>query len=109
MTDKFIPFNPETAKNGAVTYYSGNHDWSYIYIGPCVDKTDAYVAYNPRDKSYSFCWNKEMLVKAPKKTVWVNIYTCGTAYHYPTEDKARQAYKGLQHIGTYPLEIDDVA
>ena len=115
MADKFLPFNPETAKNGDVTYYSGNHDWSCIYIGPCVDKKDAYVSYNPRDESYGFCWNKAMLVKAPKKIVWVNLVKHGLCGIESSVFDCEKIAKGMaskyagDYLGTFPIEIDDVA
>ena len=106
MTDKFIPFNPETAKNGDTVYAFGNTCRSYIYVGPCPNKVDSYVVLNPRDNHYGVCWHYELTVKAPKKTVWVNVYQDGTDYHHETKAKADQAIKNINFIGTYPLEID---
>ncbi len=110
MTDKFIPFNPETAKNGDTVYAFGNTCRSYIYVGPCPNKVDSYVVLNPRDNHYGVCWHYELTVKAPKKTVWVNVYgNTTTGLVYPTEQDAISQRLQGNYTGTYPLEIDDVA
>lgn len=111
MTDKFIPFNPETAKNGDTVYAFGNTCRSYIYVGPCPNKVDSCVVLNPRDNHCGVCWHYELTVKAPKKTVWVNVYSDSVkCFRYDSEDEAkRNAIKMEIYVGTYPLEIDDVA
>lgn len=113
MTDKFIPFNPETAKNGDTVYY--------------IDNRFLFVGVNPKYRGECFLIqpggtlilanNSGVTVKAPKKAVWVNLikYHPGDAmmyaYVYESEKQAKEELKShMGHcIGTYPLEIDDVA
>lgn len=109
MTDKFTPFNPETAKNGDTVYAFGNTCRSYIYVGPCPNKVDSYVVLNPRDNHYGVCWHYELTVKAPKKTVWVNVYKDGTAVWWPSKKDALLFADKDKLVDMYPLEIDDVA
>lgn len=115
MTDKFIPFNPETAKNGDTVYAFGNTCRSYIYVGPCPNKVDSYVVLNPRDNHYGVCWHYELTVKAPKKTVWVNLVKYGLCGIESSVFACEKIAKGMaskyagDYLGTFPLEIDDVA
>ena len=102
MSDKFIPFNPETAKNGDVVYV--NKRKPYTYIGKDALNINASVIQN--EDGYGWDYHNCLTVKAPKKTVWVNVYQDGTDYHHETKAKADQAIKNINFIGTYPLEID---
>ena len=112
MTDKFIPFNPETAKNGDIVYTSNNK--KVTYVGP--DPTVKDVSVIKHTVGYGWDYNVNLTVKAPKKAVWVNVYKVMGVYEtyvHNSEDIAAQTAKWdsgcKQHIGTYQLEIDDVA
>ena len=111
MTDKFIPFNPETAKNGDTVYVYKRKP--YTYIGKDAYNKNASVIQN--EDGYGWDYNNDLTVKAPKKTVWVNIYNGlngdDVGYYYNTKEEAIKASspKERSYIGTYPLEIDDVA
>lgn len=109
MTDKFIPFNPETAKNGDIVYTSNNK--KVTYVGP--DPTVRDVSVIKHTGGYGWDYNVNLTVKAPKKTVWVSVYNYKgklEAYVHDTEDKAKEELdKNRYFVGTYPLEIDDVA
>ena len=112
MTDKFIPFNPETAKNGDIVYI-GSRNKKYRFIGNDVVRPNCVVVYAP-DIGYGWENISSLTVKAPKKTVWVNVYMrkdTMLVYAHVMESLAL-ASKELtdeKYIGTYPLEIDDVA
>ena len=110
MTDKFIPFNPETAKNGD-TVYGCYSKAEFVYIGPTpINGHSSFViVYDVANELYKAMPFDNLRIKAPKKTVWVNVYKDGTDYHHETKAKADQSIKNINFIGTYPLEIDDVA
>ena len=113
MTNKFIPFNPETAKNGDTVYVYKRKP--YTYIGKDAYNKNASVIQN--EDGYGWDYNNDLTVKAPKKTVWVNVYkqnaASGYVIHYYRHEQEAAKYQGARHmctfIGTYPLEIDDVA
>ena len=108
MTDKFLPFNPETAKNGDTVYYIGGSFW-FVGINPkCPNEC---ILIRPGG-SPIIAVNSGVTIKAPKKTVWMNVYGDDLAcYWYPTEKIAKDYADTAStwYIGTYPLEIDDVA
>lgn len=113
MTDKFIPFNPETAKNGDIVYgcYSKAE---FIYVGPTpIRGHDKFViVYDVANELYKAMPSDNLRITVPKKTVWINVYSKGIpCFYYETEraatDNANKEAK--TYIGTYPLEIDDVA
>jgi len=116
MTDKFIPFNPETAKNGDIVYgkLTGH---KYLYVGEHPAFPDRVVTYKASERRLGFELPENLEVKAPKKTVWVNVYKSpygdGFLSHvYDTEYGAKSNViqcQSMKYIGTYPLEIDDVA
>ena len=107
-TDKFIPFNPETAKNGDIVYI-GSRNKKYRFIGNDVVRPNCVVVYAP-DIGYGWENISSLTVKAPKKTVWVNVYgNTTTGLVYPTEQDAISQRLSGDYTGTYPLEIDDVA
>ena len=111
MTDKFIPFNPETAKNGDIVYIGSRHN-EYRFIGNDVVRPNCVVVYAP-DIGYGWENISSLTVKAPKKIVWDNLYNYKgkiEVYPHPTKEKAEEDLdKNHYFIGTYQLEIDDVA
>lgn len=108
MTTKFKPFDPTTAKNGDIVYISCYESRPYKYIGPDVVSKDASVIHN--DSGYGWDFNSKLMVKVPKKTVWINLYRDsdkhGMGYFYPTEDEAVRKKMTNSFIGTYSIEID---
>lgn len=115
MTQKFIPFDPNTAKNGDVLHYANHPEWTYVYIGPCTDKNNASVVFNPRNNTYGFNYNDSMVVPQPMKTIWINVYDYNyknkhEVYAHDSKEKALENLdKNRYYRGTYPLQIDDVA
>ena len=113
MTDKFIPFNPETAKNGD-TVYGCYSKAEFVYIGPTpINGHSSFViVYDVANELYKAMPSDNLRIKAPKRTVWINVYRQGVAcYWYDKEGVAHSnvnRYSGA-YIGTYPLEINDVA
>ena len=113
MTQKFIPFDPNTAKNGDILHYAERTEWSYIYIGPCPNNKNASVVFNPRDNTYGFNYNDSMVVKQPMKTVWINMYYYSVTGHniaYVYDSAIEAEYKveqvtTMKYIGTFPIEI----
>ena len=112
MTDKFIPFNPETAKNGDVVYGICGRD-AYLYVGIDPLNKRGYVLWDVKAKHYVWVQGCHLEIKAPKKIVWVNVYNYKgkiEVYPHPTKEKAEEDLdKNHYFIGTYQLEIDDVA
>lgn len=113
MTAKFIPFDPNTVKNGDILHYISRPEWTYVYIGPCTDNDNASVVFNPRDNTYGFNYNDSMVVKQSMKTVWINMYYYSiigrnTAYVYDSETEAEDKVEQgttMKYIGTFPIEI----
>ncbi len=113
MTDKFIPFNPETAKNGDIVYGVLSKA-EFIYIGPTpINGHSSFViVYDVANELYKAMPSDNLRIKAPKKIVWINVYGNDLAcYWYSTETIAKDCADtdSKFYIGTYPLEIDDVA
>ncbi len=110
MTDKFIPFNPETAKNGNIVYgcYSKAE---FVYIGPTpINGHSSFViVYDVANELYKAMPFDNLRIKAPKKTVWVNVYKDGTAVWRPSKKETLLFVDKDKLVDTYPLEIDDVA
>lgn len=111
MTQKFIPFDPNTAKNGDILHYAERTEWTFIYIGPCPNNKNASVVFDPRDNTYGFNYNDSMVVPQPMKTVWVNIVKyglCGLESSVFDDEKMAKGmsskYAG-EYLGTFPVEI----
>jgi len=111
MADKFIPFNPETAKNGDIVHYL-NNEFLFVGLNPkypseCILlRCDGYVVIAD---------NNAVSVKAPKKTLWVNLVKYGLCGIESSVYDCEKIAKGIaskyagDYLGTFPIEIDDVA
>lgn len=107
MTDKFIPFNPETAKNGDKICFS-NCDYVYTYVGPYPKQGYDGSVLMDQNSNLTFASNKFLYIPKTKRTVWINVYTDNAAYKYDTAyEAAARKLPGKDFIGTYPLEIEE--
>ena len=116
MADKFIPFNPETAKNGDLVYGVLSKA-EFIYIGPTpIRGHDEFViVYDVVNEIYKAMPSDNLRIKAPKKTVWVNLVKYGLCGIESSVFACEKIAKGTasqyagDYLGTFPIEIDDVA
>ena len=106
MTDKFIHVNKETVKNGDTVYLG--RDAKFLYVGEHPARYESAVIMSPSGYlTHDLYSNLE--VKAPKKTVWVNVYKDGTAVWWPSKKDALLFANKDKLVDMCPLEIDDVA
>ncbi len=112
MADKFIHVNKKTVKNGDTVYLG--REAKFLYVGEHPERDESAVIMSPSGYlTHELYSNLE--VKSPKKTVWVNLVKyglCGIESSvFACEKIAKRMaskYAG-DYLGTFPIEIDDVA
>lgn len=106
------PFDLEAAERGDPIQMEDGRKLEFVaYVLPEVRPEYQVVVLCP-DTGVVTSLRKGDVFMAPKRrTVWVNLFQCGGAHYYPSQEAANIACMRIHHerIGcrAWPLEIED--
>ena len=105
------PFDLEAAKRGDPIQMKYGRKLEFVAYVPEARPEHRVVVLDPPTGIMAGVSKGDVFMAPKRRTVWVNLFMWGEAYHYPSQEAADNAYVRTysERIGgrAWPLEIEE--